>query len=76
MVAADARVDFLEELSTVLFRYASHEDARWAFTVELVSGHCVSPAGTRDPLGFRAIFGEFVVQEVGEVWSGPLGVKR
>jgi hypothetical protein len=69
-------VDFLEELSTVLFRYASHEDARWAFPVELVPDHCVALAATLDSLGFRAIFREFVVQEVSEVWGGPLRVKR
>ena len=73
VVAADARVDVLEESSTVLFRYTSHEDARRAFTVKLAPDHCVASAAPRDPFGLRAIFGEFIVQQVIEVRSGPLG---
>src|SRR6266498_1727450 len=70
-------MNLLEQFSSVLLRYASHEYARRTSVVELfASSYNISPAAPSDALSLRPIFWKFITEQVVEVRSCPIRVDR
>src|SRR6266508_2883914 len=70
-------MNLLEQFSSVLLRYTSHEYARCTSVVELfTSNYDISPAALSDALSLNLIFWKFVTEQVVEVWSCPIRVDR
>src|SRR6266542_775529 len=68
-------MNLLEQISSVLLRYASHEYARCTSVVELfTSNYNISPAAPSDALSLSLIFWKFVMEQVVEVRSCPVRV--
>src|SRR6266542_2979656 len=68
-------MNFLEQFSSVLFGDALHKNAGGTSAVKLFSSNYhVSPAAPSDSLGFSPIFRKFVVEQVVEVRSCPVGI--
>src|SRR6266542_3353924 len=70
-------MNLLEQFSSVLLRYASHEYARRTSVVELfTSNYDISPAALSDALSLSPIFWKFITEQVVEVQSCPIRVDR
>src|SRR5947207_303772 len=77
MIFADSWVNLLEQFSSILLRYASHEYARCTSVVELfTSNYDISPAAPSDALSLSPIFWKVITEEVVEVRSCPIRVGR
>ena len=65
-------MNFGEESAPVLFCYAMHKDPGGTLAVELVANDCVAPTAADKALGFGAVVGELVMQQIVEVRGRPL----
>src|SRR6266540_1886052 len=68
-------MNLLEQFSSVLLRYASHEYARCTSVIELfTSNYNISLATQSDALSLSPIFWKFIAEQVVEVRSCPIRV--
>src|SRR5437762_14374360 len=68
-------MNLFEQSLSVLLGDASHENAGRSFAIEFFSSdYYISPTAPSDSFGLSPIFWEFVMEQVAEVWSCPIGV--
>src|SRR5438876_593527 len=75
MVSANPRMNLFEQSPSVLLGDASHENAGRSFAIEFFSpDYHISTTAPGDSFGLGPIFWKFVVEQVAEVRSYPIGV--
>src|SRR5438105_12593879 len=68
-------MNLFEQSPSVLLGDASHENTGRSFAIEFLScDYHISPTAPSDSFGLSPIFWEFVMEQVAEVRSCPIGV--